>query len=190
MNDKLLDATVEVLGEHGLAGVTLERVADRVGVSRVTLWRQGVTRETLIDGLLDRLVHDFRQRFWPVMTLTGTGREQLEATLEALFDVADRHLALLAVSDEVFHWAAGRAHSELGGMGFLDPFVSALRRGRDDGSLAIPGRIDDLADVLFNGACWGYVHLRHRHRWSRARGRRHLVPLFVAGAAAPPPLGG
>jgi AcrR family transcriptional regulator len=183
IDDVILDATVAVLAEHGFEGVTLERVAERAGSSRVTLWRQGVTKEVLLDGLLDRLVRDFRQRFWAVMTLPGTGRDQLAAALEALFDVADQHLALLAVSDLVFHWAVERAAGQLGGMGFLDPFVSSLRRGRQDGSLRADGPIADLADILFNAACWGYVHMRHRHRWSGARARRHLTRMLLDGAA-------
>ena len=44
----LYQATVAVLGETGWDGLTLERVADRAGRSRVTLWRKGITRDTLM----------------------------------------------------------------------------------------------------------------------------------------------
>ena len=68
--------------------------------------------------------------------------------------------------------------------GFLGPFVAALRLGSEDGSLAYQGRTEDTADVVFNTACWGYVHLRHRHRWSRKRARSQIGAVLVGGLAS------
>jgi AcrR family transcriptional regulator len=181
----LLDATQAVLAEHGADGVSLERVAERARRSRVTLWRQGVTKEDLITGLLQRLTDDFLQEFWVVLNATGSGRDRLGASIEALFEVADRHIDLLAISDEVFHWAAERCEFPAGAEGFLGPFIGALHLGRLDGSLAFEGRTEDAADVVFNAACWGYVHLRRRHRWSRKRTRAQLTALLLNGLAGP-----
>ena len=108
VDDTLLDAAEAVLIERGFEGISLERVADRAGRSRVTLWRQGITKDVLVTGLLQRLSDDFQREFWPVLNGSGTGRDRLAACLTALFEVADRHLDLLAVSDEVFHWATER----------------------------------------------------------------------------------
>ena len=179
MDQALLDATEAVLAEHGFEGVSLERVAERADRSRVTLWRQGVTKDTLVTGLLQRLTDDFLSAFWPVLNASGDGRRQLEMAIEALFEVADRHLDLLAVSDQVFHWAAERCEFPAGSHGFLGPFIGALRLGAEDGSLAVPGRTEEGADVVFNTACWGYVHLRHRHRWSRKRARAQIATVLV-----------
>jgi AcrR family transcriptional regulator len=181
----LLDATQAVLAEHGADGVSLERVAERARRSRVTLWRQGVTKEDLITGLLQRLTDDFQQEFWPVLNATGSGRERLADSFAALFEVADRHIDLLAISDEVFHWAAERCDFPAGSEGFLAPFIGALHLGKRDGSLAYEGRTEDTADVLFNAACWGYVHLRRRHRWSRKRARAQLTEILLNGVASP-----
>jgi AcrR family transcriptional regulator len=186
VDDALLDATAAILTEHGFVGVSLERVAERAQRSRVTLWRQGVTKETLITGLLQRLTEDFQQQFWPVMNGSGSGRERLAACLDALFEVADRHLDLLAVSDQVFHWAAQRCDFPGGSKGFLGPFAGALRLGAEDGTLTYHGRIDDIADVVFNTACWGYVHLRHRHRWARRRARSQIIAVLLEGPAGTP----
>ena len=184
VDERLLDAAEAVLIEHGFDGVSLERVGERADRSRVTLWRQGITKDTLITGLLQRLTDDFQSAFWPVLTGGGSGRDQLAASLEALFEVADRHLDLLAVSDQVFHWAAERCEFPAGSHGFLGPFIGALRRGAEDGSLALPGRTEESADVVFNTACWGYVHLRQRHRWSRKRARAQIVAVLLHGVAA------
>jgi len=178
---------VSVLEEHGYAGLTLERVAERVGRSRVTLWRQQVTQEALVDGLLARLTRDYRDAMWPAMADAGTGSERVRVGLKALCDVADRHLHLLAVSDDVFHRAADRMLDITGQtFSFLDPFVAALRAGQSDGSLTTHDTDPaELADVLFNSVCWGYVHLRHRHGWSTDRARQPLLAFTLAGLAPP-----
>ena len=76
MDEAVLDATEAILAEQGFDGVSLERVAERAERSRVTLWRQGVTKETLITGLLQRLTDDFQQEFWPVLNASGSGRDR------------------------------------------------------------------------------------------------------------------
>ena len=181
VDDVLLDAAEAILTKHGFDGVSLERVAEQADRSRVTLWRQGVSKDGLVTGLLQRLTDDFQREFWPVLNGSGSGRERLAASLDALFEVADRHLELLAVSDQVFHWAAQRCDFPGGSQGFLGPFVGALRSGKDDGSLTFRGRTEDTADVVFNTACWGYVHLRHRHRWARKRARSQIAAVLIGG---------
>jgi hypothetical protein len=52
-----------------------------------------------------------------------------------------------------------------------------------DGSLVHRGRVQDAADVLFNTACWGYVHLRHRHKWALKRARRQVARVLLDGFA-------
>jgi len=183
--DELLDATEAVLIEHGFDGLTLERVGERAGVSRVTLWRRGVTTETLVTGLLQRLADDYEAEFWRILESSGSGFDRLADCLGALFTVADRHIELLAVSDEVFHWAAERCRFPEGWSGFLTPFVGALRAGASDGSIDFSGRPSDAADVVFNTACWGYVHLRRRHRWPSKRARSQISALLLEGVRTP-----
>src|SRR5512133_1414840 len=107
VDPKLLEATMGVLGDRGWDGLSLERVAERAGVSRVTLWRQGVTKDVLVAALLERLSHDYMAAMWPVLTADVNGRGRLALALEALCDVADSHLELLLIADEVFHRAHG-----------------------------------------------------------------------------------
>src|SRR5687767_8693760 len=183
VDDRLLDAAVAVLAEHVHAGLTLERVADRDSRSRVTLWRQQVTQEALVDGLLARLTRDFRDSMWPALAEGGTGSERLIAALTALCDVAEAHLPLLAVSDDVFDRAAERMRDITGqSFSFLDPFVASLRAGLADGSLTSPGPpVEDAAAAVFATVCWGYVHLRRRRGWTPERARPPVLALVTAG---------
>src|SRR4029077_13001415 len=107
VDEELRRATIEVLRERGFAGLTLERVAEVAGRARSTLWRQGLTRDALILGLVVDLADDFRATMYPVLTSGGTGRERLEAGLEQLCEVLDRHLPLMLATDEAFHQATG-----------------------------------------------------------------------------------
>ena len=103
VDSELRRATIEVLRERGWAGLTLERVAEVAGRSRSTLWRQGLTRELLVDALIGELAADFRTVMYPILTSGGTGRERLTRGLEALCDLLDRHLPLMLANDEAFH---------------------------------------------------------------------------------------
>jgi AcrR family transcriptional regulator len=177
----LAQATVAVLAAGGWDKLSLERVAEAAGVSRVTLWRQRITRETLVHGLLEALSDDYREAMWPVLTAPGTARERLERALTALCDVAETHLELLLASDTAFHeaWEDGRPRAS-----FLDPFVRIVDDGAADGTVRQLGKPADAADLLFNTACWSYVHLRGRHGWTQEVARERVVALVLDGIAA------
>jgi len=177
VDDRLRESTVAVLAEHGWAGVTLERVAERVGRSRVTLWRQGLTREVLLNALLDALADDYRKAMWPVLTANGTGRELLVRATGAFCDVIDRHLPLVLASDTIFHHEQERGGSVV----YIEPFERLLRDGAADGSLHPHGRIDDVAEILMVSVGLSYAHMRGRHHWSKARTRRIILDLVLRG---------
>jgi len=177
---RLLEATTAVLAEHGWAGLTLERIAAEAGMSRPTLWRQGVTRDALVTALLARLAEAYRDAMWTALTADGSGRERLERAINALFDVADEHLLLLAATDTAFHEAGpprGVPRTP-----YIEPIVRLLRDGLADGtvSLSQPDKVDEAAVVLFN-IVWTYVHLRSRHGWSPRRTRNALLPTLLLG---------
>jgi AcrR family transcriptional regulator len=179
-----LDAALGVMPEHGWDGLNLERVAAQAGLSRVTLWRQGVTKERLVDGLLARLTDDYRATLWPIMTASGPGAERLRAALEGLCAVADRHLELLLASDVAFHEAQRRADPR---PSFVEPLVRLLHDGVADGTLQSPETSPgDAANVLFNTVCWSYVHLRGRHGWPVDKTRALVLGLVFDGVASRP----
>jgi AcrR family transcriptional regulator len=177
----VLGATIDVLSEGGWDKLSLERVAEAAGVSRVTLWRQGVTREVLVEALLVALSDDYRDAMWPVLTAAGTGRERLERALAALCDVAERHLDLLLASDTSFHEAWDESRPRVS---FLEPFIRIAEDGVADGSLRRIGEPRETADLLFNTVCWSYVHLRGRHGWKPTVARRRIVSLALDGIAS------
>ena len=177
VDETLLTATLRVLREHGWDGLTLERVAEVAGRSRSTLWRQGLSRDALMQALVGELATDFRDAMYPVLTSSGTGRERLERSLSALCGVLDRHLPLMLATDEAFHQptAPGKPPD------YLHPFIQFLREGSADGSLAPIDDVVETADVLMNSVLWTYTHLRGRHQWAPARARSAILGLVLRG---------
>src|SRR5207253_6477492 len=161
VDEDLRRATITVLRERGWDGLTLERVAEVAGRARSTLWRQGLSREALIQALVGELADDFRSTMYPVLTAGGTGRERLLRGLEELCDLLDRHLPLMLATDEAFHQETAPGQPP----DYLHPFIVFLRNGVADGSLTLEHDEVTAADIAFNAVAWPYVHLRGRHGW-------------------------
>ena len=51
--EAIVDAASELLDEHGLAGVTMRRVAERLGVGAMTLYGYFRDKDTLLDAIID-----------------------------------------------------------------------------------------------------------------------------------------
>lgn len=181
MNPKLLAVAIELLDEHGWEALSLDRVADRAGVSRATVWRQGITRNAVDRVLRQRLAADYRELMWVPLTQPGTGAERLASALRALCEVAERNLALLAHTDTAFHGpdldAAGVE------LDFFSPWLRLVEAGVADGTLDDPGDREGFVVVLSNVVLLTYVHLRAHHAdygWSIERSRS-VVDLVAEG---------
>jgi AcrR family transcriptional regulator len=177
IDEELRGATIAVLREHGWQGLTLERVAGKAGRARSTLWRQGLTRESLVDALVGTLADDFQASMFPILTAEGTGRERLRLALEALCGLVDRHLHLMLANDEAFHQEPHPGKRP----DYLSPFITFLRQGARDGTLRPDGDVVEAADAVFNATAWPYAHFRGRHLWPAERARRVVVDLVLHG---------
>lgn len=177
VDEELRRATIDVLRERGFSGLTLERVAEVGGRARSTLWRQGLSRDVLIEALVGELAEDFRETMYPILTSAGTGLERLTRGLEALCDLIDRHLHLMLATDEAFHQDTAPGVPA----DYLHPFIQFLREGASDGSLPETEDVVRAADVAFNMVAWPYVHLRGRHEWPAEEARNCVVAVVLRG---------
>lgn len=181
----IVEAARHVLAEDGLAAATLERISTAAGVSRMTLHRRGVSKADILRAIAEELERDYRDAMWPALVARGTGRERLEMALDALCEVTERNLALLAALS-----AAARAaiyHEEGAGAltryVFAEPLQRLLLDGAADGTLQ-PVDATETATVLFNVIGHTYTHLRTDHRWDRERARAGVVGLVLGGVVA------
>jgi AcrR family transcriptional regulator len=177
----MLAAGQRAIARFGYHGATAERIADEAGVSRVTLHRHGVTKETILAELAKRAVDRYREALWPALTAEGPGAERLRTALEALCGEAEANLALLVAlrsqTDAVFHEPGPEPMTR---PVFTQPLERLLRDGAADGSLRAV-EFEDVATVLFNLVGWTYVHMRTGHGWPPERVRTHVVGLAVEG---------
>jgi AcrR family transcriptional regulator len=183
----LLDAAAAVIARDGYGGLTLARLAEAAGTSRMTLHRRDVTLPGVIAGLAVRAAAEFQAALFPVLTGTGPARDRLEAALLAVFAVADRHLALLAGlyadDDGIFHAPPGPDGALPTDPVFVAPFAKLLADGDADGTLRPQPDRDETAAVLFNTTGWGYVQLRHAQKWPQERAQDGVLALVMAGLA-------
>lgn len=181
----ILAAAKRVFEEHGYAGATIERIAAEAGVSRVTLHRRGLTKDTLLGGLVANATEDYRRAMWPALTGSGTGAERLTQALGALCASAEENMAMLvamrAQSDGIFH--REEEEEALTRTVFTEPLEKLLREGIDDGSLQETDPLE-TATVLFNLVGWTYVHLRTGHGWKAERARRATLDPVMHGLLA------
>jgi AcrR family transcriptional regulator len=182
----LVDATAAAIARWGLPEATLERIADAAGMSRATIYRRGVSREQLIGALTARAADEFRRALWPALSGADSAAQRLRLALEAIYEVADDHLDLLAgmflAHGEAFHQPGPNA---LVVDVFAEPFERLLRDGALDGTLRqLPPTV--TASALFNTVGWGYIHLRASHHWQPDAARDAILDLILHGLLATP----
>lgn len=193
--ERLLSAALAVVEAHGLAGLTLGRVAAALGGSRTTLHRRGITREAVVQRVAALAAAEYQRALWPTLTAPGTGAERLERALSATCHVADEHARLLtglfADDGGLFHDVESappeeRDQAVATRAVFVEPIARLLRDGLADGSLQVADA-DETATVLFNQVGWTFLALRQGQRWPAERARQAVVGLAVAGVRSPAP---
>ena len=182
----LLAAADRAIAEHGLVAVTLEQIAAEAGVSRVTLHRRGLSKERVVQLLVDKGISEYREAVWPALTGAGSALSRLEQALVGLCDTAEERLHLLSglasVGDSIFHEDDGA--ERMTRSPFTEPLERLLRDGMADGSIRDLDPIES-ATLLFNVVGWTYIHLRTGHGWSPDRSSRLTIDIALHGFAAP-----
>jgi len=134
-------ATVELLADSGFSGLRIERVADRAGVGKTTIYRRWPTKAELVVGALDLFADGFEvpdtgDVYADALTVMRHGLERLKASFGRI------EATLLA--EAAFH------------PGLADALRGAVERGRAPlrEVLARIGR-EDAIDLL-----WGPIYYR------------------------------
>jgi AcrR family transcriptional regulator len=185
LDEAVLAATARVLAEHGWHDFTLERVAEASGISRVTLYRRGITKDVLVDALVVGAAQAWQAAIWPAMTSQGSGGDRLLRAMRAACAVVEEHLRLLTglstVPDPVFHLGesdrTGRSTRDV----YVAPFRRLLQDGQADGSVQPHLDAEETATLLFNVITRTYLHMRAGHAWPPDRAADSLLDLITPG---------
>jgi AcrR family transcriptional regulator len=82
VRDAVLDATLQTLADSGYAGLSIERVAERSGVHKSTIYRRWQTKETM----LAEAVRELAAQMLPIPS-TGAIESDLESLARSVVDV-------------------------------------------------------------------------------------------------------
>lgn len=183
VDSSIRDAARDVLQAHGPAGLTLERVAEAAGVSRMTLHRRSVGRDELAAALVGQMLADERSELWVPLAEDGDAATRLRRVLERRCELAERHLAVIELMDArsrdaAFHGPDGLTRAE-----FVDPLRRLLADGEAEGSLRSDDPAED-ATLLYNLVGHTYRHLRTGHGWTPARAREAVLRIAFDGIRA------
>ena len=127
--ERILDATAELLAVN--AGVSLEQVAARAGVSRATLYHHFPGRDALLDALTARSVVEVTAAVEAARPDEGAAGEAVERVLRAAWQVIGRYRGLVIVNPARLERAELRARLEPA----LRPVRALLVRGQRSGEI-------------------------------------------------------
>lgn len=186
LDPSLVDAAASLLDEGGLAMLTLTAIAERAGVSRVTVHRRGVNLDEYVVAVLGRASDDLRESLWPVMTSADRAADRLAAALAILCEVCERHsgimVAMFGVPARPLPHHPGRTTS----LEFIEPFAKLVTDGLADGSVVCDDPLRD-ATLTANTVAWSYLHMRRAHGWTADEAAARVVPLATAHLAPSSP---
>jgi len=155
--DLLIDTTLDVIAEHGVAGTTHRRVASAAGVPLGSTTYYFDDLHDLLGAAFDRFADRISERFEARLASASSADQAIEAITEFLLhDVGDpRELAL---SYEFYAYAIRRpaigtmveawfARSQLALVRFFDPMTARLVDTFIEGLFTYRGLAHELSDA-------------------------------------------
>ena len=161
---EILDKTLELVREGGLAGLTTKKIAERVGFSEPALYRHFPTKQALVLGLMDRLEEMLVQ---PAREIAADGEIPIVQRLER---IVRRHVRLIREQNSlpILLLAEASASGDpqlLGRMrsifhGYVSVLEGLFREGQSRGEIAHGAEADALALLLLGAPA--ALAIRHR----------------------------
>jgi AcrR family transcriptional regulator len=153
----ILHAAFELFLERGVDGASMEQIARRAGVGKLTIYRRWSSKEELLTQAIEAAVGE---RDWPSDEEIGTGSpaEILERVLPASAQVAAspqfRALVSRVYGSAVSHPALMETYWRHYILPRREATKALLRRAQQDGTLAADTDLDVLIDMLAGAATY------------------------------------
>jgi len=93
----ILDAAMEVIGSEGLVGATMQRIADRAGVAKGTVYLYFADRQDLLARAARRVREQMRETARPLLAAKGPFEQRLRALLGGGLELLEKHRGFLRV---------------------------------------------------------------------------------------------
>lgn len=179
LDPALVDAAAALLDDGGLPALTLTAIAERAGVSRVTVHRRGANLDEYVVAVLGRASDDLRQSLWPLMTSSERAADRLDAALAILCEVCERHSGIMVAMFGVPARPLPGHPDRTTSLEFIEPFAKLIADGLADGSIVATDALRE-ATLTANTVAWTYLHMRRAHGWRSDDAAAQVVALAMA----------
>ena len=95
MKDTIFEAAGSVLEEHGVHGITMDRVANVAGLAKGSLYNYFHDKDDLLQFIYARLVEPFLQTIEEIAAEQSSAPEKLEKILRTALESSDKHKAAI-----------------------------------------------------------------------------------------------
>jgi AcrR family transcriptional regulator len=175
--DEIVRAAAAAFGEVGYRTATLDAIAERAGLSKVTLYRYVSSKEDLLSLVVERIIAEFQRGLRRIVAERRPANETLRRIIHYQVELLAEHLPFLTVffSEESGLPAPMAARATRAKREYDQAIERVVREGVESGLLRdLPPRL-----VVFGllGMCnW-------LHKWYRPDGKRsaaEIAEVFVA----------
>jgi AcrR family transcriptional regulator len=175
--DEIVRAAAAAFGEAGYRTATLEAIAERAGLSKVTLYRYVASKEELLSLVVERIIEEFQSGLRRIVAERRPADDTLRRIVRYQVALMAEHLSFLTVffSEESGLPAPMAARATRAKREYDQTIERVVREGVEAGLLRdLPPRL-----VVFGllGMCnW-------LHKWYRPDGKRsaaEIADVFVA----------
>lgn len=181
----IVEAAVTCFGEYGVAKTTMEDIAQRAKVSRITVHRHFRTREALIQEVLAEKLRRFNTRARKALEARDSLEDRILEYLTLSMSVGVRDKSLLALLDTESSAHAGEvvATSEVLRRSVEELWQPFFEEARDRGELRSGITLEDASFWIM---MMQYLLVQALHNSFRGERLRQLIlqfitPAFVAG---------
>lgn len=176
--DAVLRSTLEELSTHGLAGLRVDRIAERAEVNKTTVYRRWSTKGELVVAALEHLLHDVSSHLPDTGSLEGDLREFLEHVCALLESPLGKAIVRAALDTETEASVAAFAAKSLQQQASR-PVREFVERARARGEL----RASLAPELLLFTLVGATVHRTlFEHAPTNQRWRESLLELVLQGA--------
>lgn len=175
MRDEAYRHAVEIIGSEGLHGLTLERLAKRIGVSRGSLYNYFADRDAIVDLVEERTFEPVIAALETIAAGSKSAAAKLEAIAGEIFGAVRKNLTVVAaLSPEKYSGRDKQSHIRRRERG-LDLLRRVVQEGIDDGEFRkIPA--DLVAEILY-GTITGLIDdMAHRGEFRKPA---EIVPTLM-----------
>lgn len=185
MKEALFEATIAVLSEHGVKGLTMDRVAQAAGVAKGSLYNYFRSKKDLLEFVFAKVIDPILQHLAKAVAVEQPAVEKLADFLRMLLDYAAKHADVLRllIDDETAHGLLQSSERSIRkAIGYQ--LAQIIRQGISEGAFR-PGDPRMLA-IMFQGLYRGVFDSRPSLESRRVREKIHALVMdnFLHGITA------